>query len=81
MTCRKCTAGARGALPSLPLMGRVDDSLLSAGWGEPQAVKSPPTRHASRLGLAEAGACRPPHVGGGTKQAVPFSNPIGAANG
>ena len=43
-------ARAGGKLPSLPLMGRVADSLPSAGWGEPHHSKFPPTRRASRLG-------------------------------
>jgi hypothetical protein len=75
-TVRSCSE-----LPSLPLMGRVADSLLSAGWGGRVAKKFPPTRHASRLGFAEIGACLPPHVGGGMEQAAPLLNSIGATDG
>ncbi len=32
------------------------------------ALKVHPTRRASRLGFAEIGARRPPHVGGGMKE-------------
>jgi hypothetical protein len=51
--------------PSLPLMGRVADSLLSAGWRELRFRRIPPARRAGRLGFAEIGTRRPPHVGGG----------------
>jgi hypothetical protein len=69
-----------GWFPSLPLMGRVAGSLLSAGWGSPRMLSFPPTRRANRLGFAEIGARRPPHVGGGMDQAARVADIVGAAN-
>jgi hypothetical protein len=68
MSSRGDEARTCGIFPSLPLMGRVADSLLSAGWGEPHVLGFPPTHRADRLGFAEIGARRPPHVGGGMEQ-------------
>ena len=65
MTDRSNIVCARREVPSLPSMGRVANSLLAAGWGEPCGWDFPPTRRPGRLGSAKIGRRRPPHVGGG----------------
>ena len=42
-----------------------------------QALKIPPTRRDNRLGFAEIGPRRPPHVGGGMKHAARLAEFVG----